>query len=120
MWTLLAASIPSLINPILAHLERRLESAGQSEARELERQKKIIETQRDLALSRERDWFGRFPVWLISTSVAVWVAAVMIDSTIPLDWLTPLALPDNFTGIVQVVIAALFGLGAVDKVFGKR
>jgi hypothetical protein len=120
MWTLIAGLIPALTGPILNHLDRRLESAGQSEVRELERQKRIIEAQVALAANRERDFFGRFPAWLISTSVAVWIAAVLVDSAFPMEWLTPLALPSSFTPVVQTVIFALFGLGAVDKVFGKR
>lgn len=120
MWTLIAASIPSLINPILAHLERRIASAGESEARELERQKKVIEAQVALAANRERDFFGRLPVWIISTSVALWIAAVMLDSVWPSDYLTPLALPKDVIPLVQTVVLALFGLGAADRLFGRK
>jgi hypothetical protein len=111
--------IPSLATPILAHLDRRLASDAERDNKELVRQREVIAAQVALAQTRERDFFGRLPAWIISTSVAVYVASVFVDSTWPSDWLNPLAVPDPFVSTLNIVIAALFGLGAVDKLFRK-
>lgn len=59
---------------------------------------------------------GRLPLFVAEMSVAIYVAAVMIDSTWPSDLLNPLQLPEWFKPHFNTVLISLCGLAAVKHV----
>lgn len=61
----------------------------------------------------------KLPLFVAEISVAVYIAAIMVDSTFPMDWLTPLELPNWFKPHFHIVVASLFGISAAER-FLKR
>ncbi len=53
---------------------------------------------------------GRIPLFVAELSAALYFAAVMIDSTFPMQWLTPLELPAWFQPHFHWALASIFGL----------
>ena len=61
----------------------------------------------------------KIPLFIAEFTTAIYIGAIMIDSTFPTDWLTPLELPAWFQPHFGVIIASIFGISAVDR-FLKR
>lgn len=64
--------------------------------------------------------FGRLPLFVGEMSCAVYIAAIMWDSTWPQEWLTPLELPEWFKPHFYVVVASIFGLATFERIFKGR
>lgn len=64
--------------------------------------------------------FGRMPLFIAETACALYIAAILIDSTYPMDWLTPLQLPEWFKPYFGMVCASVFGLATFERVIGRR
>ncbi len=58
---------------------------------------------------------GRLPLFAAELSAALYFAAIMIDSTFPMDWLTPLELPKWFQPYFWAAMASIFGLSILDR-----
>lgn len=63
---------------------------------------------------------GRLPLFIAEVSCAVYLAAILVDSTYPLEWLTPLELPQWFKPHFYMMCASIFGLGTFERVVGRR
>jgi len=63
---------------------------------------------------------GRLPLFLAEVSAAVYFAAIMIDSTFPMEWLTPLELPKWFQPYFWAAMASIFGLSIIDRRWNKK
>lgn len=64
--------------------------------------------------------FGRLPLFVAEIACALYVAAILLDSTFPMDWLTPLQLPEWFKPYFGMVCASVFGLATFERVIGRR
>lgn len=64
--------------------------------------------------------FGRLPLFVAEISVAAYIAAIMVDSTFPMEWLTPLQLPGWFMSRFDLILASIFGLATFERVVGRR
>lgn len=64
--------------------------------------------------------FGRLPLFIAETACAIYVAAILIDSTFPMAWLTPLQLPGWFLSRFDMILASVFGLATFERVVGGR
>lgn len=62
----------------------------------------------------------RLPLFIAETACAVYVAAILIDSTFPMGWLTPLELPEWFKPSFSMICASIFGLATFERVVGRR
>ena len=64
--------------------------------------------------------FGRLPLFIAETACALYIAAILIDSTWPMDWLTPLQLPGWFMSRFDMILASIFGLATFERIVGRR
>jgi len=64
--------------------------------------------------------FGRLPLFIAETACAIYVAAILIDSTFPMAWLTPLQLPGWFLSRFDMILASVFGLATFERVVRGR
>jgi hypothetical protein len=64
--------------------------------------------------------FGRLPLFIAETACALYIAAILIDSTWPMDWLTPLQLPGWFMSRFDMILASIFGLATFERIFKGR
>ena len=60
-------------------------------------------------------WMGRLPLFAAETAASVYFIAILADSTWPMDWLTPLELPEWFKPHFYVAMASIFGIATVDR-----
>jgi len=122
MWMILAKLLPAFIDPILNHLNKRLDRADSQEKTELQRQIAIIEAQKQLGLAREGHFLGRLPVFLVAFSTGLYYSSVMLVSMIRVNeegrWV-PAELPADFKIWVGIVIGGMFAIGA-SSMFTKR
>ena len=64
--------------------------------------------------------FGRLPLFVAEIACALYVAAILIDSTFPMDWLTPLQLPGWFMSRFDMILASIFGLATFERIVRRR
>jgi hypothetical protein len=62
----------------------------------------------------------RLPLFVAEMSVAMYVAAIMIDSTWPSDYINPLELPNWFKPHFHIAIASIFGISTFERVINRR
>lgn len=63
---------------------------------------------------------GRLPLFVAEMACALYVAAILVDSTWPLEWLTPLQLPGWFVSRFDLILASIFGLATFERIVGRR
>jgi hypothetical protein len=63
---------------------------------------------------------GRLPLFVAEMACAAYLAAILVDSTWPLMWLTPLELPQWFKPHFYMMCASIFGLGTFERVVGRH
>lgn len=63
---------------------------------------------------------GRLPLFVAEMACAAYLAAILVDSTWPMAWLTPLELPQWFKPHFYMMCASIFGLGTFERVVGRR
>jgi hypothetical protein len=64
--------------------------------------------------------FGRLPLFVAEMACSLYVAAILIDSTYPLDWLTPLQLPGWFMTRFDMILASVFGLATFERIVRRK
>lgn len=62
----------------------------------------------------------RIPLFIAEVACAIYVAAILIDSTLPMAWLTPLELPGWFMSRFDMILASIFGLATFERIVGRR
>lgn len=90
------------------------EGRRKAEIRIKELEAEMAERSRKLA-----DPILKLPLFVAELSVAIYIAAIMVDSTFPMAWLTPLELPNWFKPHFHIVVASLFSIAAAER-FLKR
>jgi hypothetical protein len=63
---------------------------------------------------------GRLPLFVAEMSCAAYIAAILIDSTYPMGWLTPLQLPAWFMSRFDMILASIFGIAAFERVVRRK
>lgn len=64
--------------------------------------------------------FGRLPLFVAEMACALYVAAILIDSTYPMEWLTPLQLPGWFMSRFDLILASIFGLATFERIVRRK
>lgn len=62
----------------------------------------------------------RIPLFVAEIACAVYIAAILIDSAFPMQWLTPLELPEWFKSRFDVILASVMGLATFERIVGGR
>ena len=63
---------------------------------------------------------GRIPLFIMEVSCAMYVAAILFDSTFATNYLNPLKLPTWFEPHFAVVLASVAGISAVERILRPR
>jgi hypothetical protein len=86
--------------------------------KELERLRtlrKAMEEDGKVRLKKLGHWMGRTPLFIAELSAGLYFSSIMIDSTFPMQWLTPLELPEWFKPQFTWAMASIFGLSIVAR-----
>ena len=107
--------VKGLLSPLLKLGERYLES--QKDRERLRAATTQAAYRADAAVRKVKlgHLLGRVPLFVAELSAALYFAAIMIDSTIPMDWLTPLELPKWFQPYFWAAMASIFGLSIIER-----
>lgn len=60
-------------------------------------------------------WMGRLPLFSAECAASLYFISILVDSTFPMEWLTPLELPEWFKPHFYVAMASIFGIATVDR-----
>lgn len=117
---MLSAIVRALLGPLLSLGERYLQN--QADKAKLEAGITEAAYQADAAVrpAKLASIFGRIPLFIAETACAVYVAAILIDSTFPMEWLTPLQLPGWFVSRFDLILASVFGLATFERVVRRK
>lgn len=83
---------------------------------------KVQELEAELSLRSQKlaDPILKLPLFVAELATAIYIAAILIDSTFPMAWLTPLQLPVWFQPHFGVIVVGLFGISAADRFLKGR
>lgn len=83
---------------------------------------RIKELEAEAAERRQKlaDPVLKLPLFLSEFAVSIYIVAVMIDSTFPMEWLTPLRLPEWFVPHFYLIVASIFGISAAERFLGRK
>ena len=62
----------------------------------------------------------KLPLFAAEVSVSLYIVAIMLDSTVPMAWLTPLELPEWFKPHFYLIVASIFGISAAERYLRRR
>lgn len=62
----------------------------------------------------------RLPLFVAEMACSIYIAAILIDSTFPMVWLTPLELPAWFKPHFYLIVASIFGIAAAERYLRRR
>jgi hypothetical protein len=104
--------------------EARLERmTAENDDKRIAANTRIKELEAEISERRQKlaDPVLKLPLFLSELAVSVYIVAVMVDSTFPTEWLTPLRLPDWFVPHFYLIVASIFGISAAERFLrGKR
>lgn len=117
---MISVVVRALLGPLLSLGERYLQN--QADKAKLEAGVTEAAYQADAAVrpAKLASIFGRIPLFIAETACAVYVAAILVDSTYPMAWLTPLELPEWFKPHFYMVCASIFGLATFERVVRRK
>ena len=64
--------------------------------------------------------FGILPLFIAETACAMYLAAILIDSTFASDYFNPLELPNWFKPHFHIMVASIFGISTFERVINRR
>ena len=105
--------VKMLLGPLVGLGEKYLDN--QKDKRRLEHGTDRIALEADAAVRKVKlgSIFLSLPMWVAESSVAVYFALIMIDSSFPTVYINPLELPGWFKPHFDTAVISIFGLGAV-------
>lgn len=112
--------VRAVLGPLLSLGERYLQN--QSDKAKLEAGVTEAAYRADAAMRpvKMASVLGRLPLFVAEMACAVYVAAILIDSTFPMEWLRPLELPEWFKPYFGMVSASIFGLATFERIVKRR
>src|SRR5690606_2290419 len=112
--------VSALLKPLTALGERYLQNQNDKARLEAGIAEAAYKADAAVRPARLASIFGRLPLFVAEISVAAYIAAIMVDSTFPMEWLTPLQLPGWFMSRFDLILASIFGLATFERVVGRR
>lgn len=88
----------------------------------IEADTRIKELEAEMAERRQKlaDPLLKLPLFAAEISVSLYIVAIMVDSTFPMMWLTPLELPEWFKPHFYLIVASIFGISAAERYLRRR
>jgi hypothetical protein len=117
---ILGSIVRAILSPLLSLGEKYLDN--QKDKARLEAGVTETAYQADAAVrpAKLASIFGRLPLFVAEMACAVYVAAILVDSTFPMDWLTPLQLPGWFMTRFDMILASVFGLATFERIVRRK
>ena len=83
---------------------------------------RIKELEAEISERRQKlaDPLLKLPLFAAEVSVSLYIVAIMLDSTVPMAWLTPLELPEWFKPHFYLIVASIFGISAAERYLRRR
>ncbi len=104
-----------LLAPFMKLGEKYLENQNDRDKLKAGTDRIVYQTDATVRSVKLTHWMGRLPLFVAEMSVAIYLAAILIDSTFPMEWLTPLELPNWFKPHFHIATASVFGIAAADR-----
>lgn len=102
-----------VLGPVVSLGEKYLDNQRDKEALMHGTDRIAIQADAEFRAVKIGSWLGALPLFVAEFSVAVYIGAIMLDSTFPMQSLTPLELPNWFKPHFGVIVTSLFGVSAV-------
>ena len=112
---MIATIVRLLLGPLLKLGEKHLDN--QKDKTRLEHGTRQAAYKADSAVRQVKllHWMGRAPLFIAEVSCAFYLAAIMIDSTWPSDYIDPLELPGWFKPHFTTLMWSIFGIATGDR-----
>jgi hypothetical protein len=83
---------------------------------------RIKELEAEMSERRQKlaDPLLKLPLFAAEAAVSLYIVAIMVDSTVPMTWLTPLELPEWFKPHFYLIVASIFGISAAERYLRRR
>ncbi len=94
--SILTAVVKVLTGPLVALGGRYLDNQKDRERLRQGTDRLVYEADAAVRRFRLGHWMGRLPLFAAECAAAAYFIAILVDSTVPMDWLTPLELPEWF------------------------
>lgn len=104
-----------LLKPFMVLGEKYLENQQDRQRLQHGTDRIIYEADAAVRTIRLGHWMGRLPLFGAEAAASVYFIAILVDSTWPMAWLTPLELPEWFKPHFYVAMASIFGIATVDR-----
>ena len=112
---MIAGIVRLLLGPLLSLGEKYLDNQKDKERLKAGTDRVVYQADAATRPAKWASWMGRLPLFVAELSVAVYFAAILVDSTFPMEWLTPLELPNWFKPHFHIALASVFGIASVDR-----
>lgn len=107
--------VGALLSPIVGLGEKYLDNQKDKARLKAATDQAVYSADAAVRKVKSGHWMGRVPLFVAELATAIYLAAIMIDSTFPMDWLTPLELPNWFKPHFHLALASVFGIAAADR-----
>jgi hypothetical protein len=94
---------------------------AENDEKRIEAEIRLRELENEAAMRRQMlaDPLLKMPLFLASFTASLYISAIFVDSTFPMQALTPLELPDWFKPHFSIVLSAIFGISVVERFLGR-
>jgi hypothetical protein len=120
MWAVLSKFLLgggiSAIGSQIARIQE-IRAKAENDAARIELEKLEASLRAEMARDKEKlgSILGRIPLFIAEFSASLYLAAVLIDSIWPSDWLNPLELPEWFKPQYAAALASVVGISAAER-----
>lgn len=76
---------------------------------------KELEAEASARARKLADPILKFPLFFTEMCCALYIGAILIDSTFPMVWLTPLELPEWVKPRFDIIVVSIFGIAAATR-----
>lgn len=111
--------VGALLSPLVSLGEKYLDNQKSKEELKAATDAIVYNTDAAVRTVKLSHWMGRLPLFLAEVSVSLYIASIMVDSTFPMNWLTPLELPNWFKEYFYIIVMSIFGIALVERKFKR-
>lgn len=110
----------ALLSPLTKLGEKYLDNQADKERLRAGTDRVVYEADAAVRSVKLKDTLLRFPLFLAEAAASLYITAILVDSTYPMAWLTPLELPEWFKPHFYIIAASIFGIAAVERRIGAK
>ena len=112
---LVRAIAGGLLKPFLVLGEKYLDNQQDRERLQQGTDRVVYQADAAVRTIKLGHWMGRLPLFAAECAASTYFISILVDSTFPMEWLTPLELPEWFKPHFYVAMASIFGIATVDR-----